>query len=154
SNLSHKDLNVMWGQHPFYGPPFIDAGCRIEIPATGYFDTADEPLLRRRWPNTEKGIDLRNVGTEDFPKGKMLFATDFDRGTYRIVNPTVKLAVEFNWEIEKFPYCWIYENAIPALKTTGRNYGLAMEPFTGLPKALEEGHGVLPVKALSSETTT
>jgi galactose mutarotase-like enzyme len=101
SNLSHKDLNVLWGQHPFYGPPFIDEGCRIEIPATGYFDNEDKPLLRKRWPKTDQGIDLRNVGTEDFPKGKMLFATDFERGTYRIVNPKMKLGVDFNWELQK-----------------------------------------------------
>jgi hypothetical protein len=40
----------------------------------------------------------------------------------------------------------------PGAPWFGRAYTLALEPFTGLPKALEEGKGVIPVAAGKSET--
>lgn len=49
--------------------------------------------------------------------------------------------------------CWYYENCnLPDAPWWGRAYFIALEPFTGMPKAIEEGHGVLPIKAGKSET--
>jgi len=151
TNLGETDLTVMWGQHPFYGAPFINGECTINFPATGYFDTADEPMIRKKWPALEPR-DLRQVGAVNSDTGKMIFVTDFDRGFYRINSPAFKLALELEWDADKFPYCWMYECCSDKKVQNGRSYGLAVEPFSGLPKAIEEGHGVIPIKAHASES--
>ncbi|HYG74458.1 MAG TPA: DUF4432 family protein [Planctomycetota bacterium] len=153
TNLGAIDLGVHWGQHPMFGAPFLDEKCRIEMPATGYFDNKDEPMIRLRWPRREGGEDLSLVRGPQSRAGKMLFVTDFDTGRYRLVSPTWKLAFELNWDAEKFPYCWLYENAGElGAPWWGRLYTLALEPFTGLPKAHEEGHGLLNIAAGQSDT--
>jgi galactose mutarotase-like enzyme len=150
TNLGNLDLTVNWGQHPFYGAPFIDEHCRLEFPATGYFNHDDSPMVRLRWPDRDKS--LAKVGKPGSNTGKMLFVTDFEIGMYRIVSPTWNVALEMRWDAEKFPYCWVYENCNHTPAWHGRAYGLAVEPFTGMPKAIEEGHGVMSIAAQKSET--
>lgn len=153
TNLGQVDLEVHWGQHPMFGAPFLDQRCVIEIPAATYLDTRDNPLVSRRWPKTPHGIDLSKVRAPKSHAGKMVFVTDLKKGKYRLVSPTWKLAFEMLWDKNRFPYCWLYENAGELTAPWfGRAYTLALEPFTGLPKALEEGKGVIPVAAGKSET--
>lgn len=153
TNLGAQDLTVMWGQHPIFGAPFVDEHTYIEVPATSYFDPRDEPRLRLRWPMSRENIDLRKVGAPHSRTGKMVFVTDFSEGKYRVVSPTWKLAFELSWDANQFPYCWLYENCNELnWPWWGRAYILALEPFTGLPKAIEEGHGVMPIGAGKSET--
>jgi galactose mutarotase-like enzyme len=153
TNMSPQDLEVHWGQHPCFGAPFIDEHAYIEAPVSSFFDDRDEPRLRHRWPKTPDGIDLPKIGAPNSRTTKMVFLTDFAEGKYRIVSPTWKLAFELNWDAAKFPYCWYYENCnLPDAPWWGRAYFIALEPFTGMPKAIEEGHGVLPIKAGKSET--
>jgi galactose mutarotase-like enzyme len=153
TNLGTVDLTVMWGQHPIFGAPFVDEKTYIEVPATSYFDDRDDPRLRMRWPKTPDGIDLTKVGAPGSGTGKMVFITDFEQGKYRVVSPTWKLAFELSWDATQFPYCWLYENCNERKSPWwGRAYVLALEPFTGLPKAIEEGHGVIHIAAGKSET--
>jgi len=152
TNLGAIDLRVHWGQHPMLGAPFLDEKCRIETSATGFFDAKDEPMIRLRWPERD-GVDLSRVRGPESREGKMVFVTDFDTGKYRIVSPTWHLAFEMVWDAETFPYCWLYENAGQVgAPWFGRMYALALEPFTGLPNALSEGHGLLDIPAGKSET--
>ena len=153
TNLGASDQAALWGQHPMFGAPFLDEKCRIEMAATGLFDSKDNPMVRLRWPNTNDGVDVSAVRAAASHAGKMVYATDFSEGKYRLVSPTWKLAFELCWDAEKFPYCWIYENAGQLdAPWFGRGYTVALEPFTGLPKALEEGHGVMNIAAGQSET--
>ena len=153
TNLGVVDLDVMWGQHPMFGAPFLDEKCFVDMPASSFFDAKDNPMLRMRWPNTAEGVDLTRVDGPASRAGKMIYVTDFSEGKYRLVSPTWKLAFEMNWDAEKFPYCWMYENAGQiAAPWWGRAYTLALEPFTGMPGAIEEGHGVMEIAAGKSET--
>ncbi|MGD0090328.1 MAG: DUF4432 family protein [Planctomycetota bacterium] len=153
TNLGAVDLAVHWGQHPMFGAPFLDEQCAIEVSGTTFLDTRDNPLVPRRWPLTPDGVDLSKVRGPQSRQGKMVFVTDLSAGCYRIVSPSWKLAFEMRWDKTKFPYCWLYENAGELdAPWFGRAYTLALEPFTGLPKALEEGKGVIPIAAGKSET--
>jgi galactose mutarotase-like enzyme len=153
TNLGHMDLTVMWGQHPFYGAPFIDGECRLEAAAKTVLDHGEKPMVARPWPTSKSGADLSRVGMPGSAKGKMIFLTDFTEGKYRIVSPTWKLALEMRWDARKFPFCWLYENCNElGAPWFGRAYGLAFEPFTGLPKAIEENKGVIRIAAHQSET--
>ncbi len=153
TNLATIDLAVMWGQHPIFGAPFLDEHCYIEMPATSYFDMGDKPMARRRWPTAPDGSDLSKVRAPDSKRSKMAFVTDLTEGKYRVVSPTWKLAFELCWDAAQFPYCWVYESCGETnAPWWGHGYLLAVEPFTGLPKAIEEGHGVINIKAGQSET--
>jgi galactose mutarotase-like enzyme len=152
TNLGAVELPVHWGQHPMFGAPFLDERCRIEIPAGVVLDTHDDPLVPRKWPLDAKGADLSAVRGPESRAGKMVFATELKEGRYRLISPTWQLAFEMRWDARKFPYCWLYENAGQMdAPWFGRAYTLALEPFTGLPKALETGRGVLTVPAGQSE---
>lgn len=153
TNLGQVDLDVLWGQHPMFGAPFLDEHCRIEIPAATFLSPSDNPKVPHRWPTGEDGIDLSSVRGPQSRQGKMVYVTDLSEGRYRIVSPRWKLAFEMCWDKARFPYCWLYENACePGAPWFGRTYTLALEPFTGLPKALEEGQGVISIPAGKSET--
>ena len=152
-NQGEQELDVHWGQHPMFGAPFLDEHCYIETSGTGFFDNREAPMARLRWPLSREGVDLSKVRAQNTHSGKMLFLTDFAEGKYRLVSPTWNLAFEMSWDAAKFPYCWLYENAGQLdAPWWGRAYILALEPFTGLPKALEEGHGVISIGAGESET--
>ena len=153
TNLGMTDLTVMWGQHPFFGAPFIDEHCIVEIAGSSFFDHNDNPMVRRRWPLTGAGIDLSKVSAHKPISGNTFFVTDLSEGKYRIVSPTWKLAFELCWDAAKFPYCWMFSMTnSKSAPWWGRGYGIALEPFTGLPKAIEEGHGVISIAADKSET--
>ena len=153
TNLGEQDLDVHWGQHPMFGAPFLDEHCRIEVEATGFFDAKETPMARLRWPHGRDGMDLSKVHGPKSRTGKMIYITDFGAGKYRLISPTWKLAFEMCWDAERFPYCWLYENAGELdAPWWGRAYTLALEPFSGLPRAIEEGHGLIPILAGQSET--
>jgi len=152
TNTGSTELAVHWGQHPLFGAPFLDEHCYVDVAATGYFDSRENPMVRQRWPKDLEGHDLSKVRAANSQTTKMIFITDFDEGKFRLVSPTWKLAFEMRWDAEKFPYCWLYESCNQSGSPWwGRGYMLALEPFTGLPKALEEGHGVITIAAGASE---
>ena len=152
-NQGKVDLDVLWGQHPMFGAPFLDEHCYVEADATGFFDSREKPMARLRWPLSREGQDMSKVRGPAAHTGKMLYLTDFSKGQYRLVSPAWKLAFEMCWDAAKFPYCWLYENAGElGGPWWGRAYTLALEPFTGLPNAIEEGHGVISIGAGQSET--
>ncbi|HEY3325219.1 MAG TPA: DUF4432 family protein [Planctomycetota bacterium] len=151
TNLSVMNLEVLWGQHPMFGAPFLDEHCYIEMAAKTVIDPKDG--RRYDWPKANDGADLSAVRNPESRLGKMVFVTDFSEGKYRLISPTWKLAFEMRWDAAKLPYCWLYENAGElGAPWWGRAYTLALEPFTGRPKALEKGEGVLRIAAGKSET--
>jgi len=153
TNTSSVEFVALWGQHPTLGAPFIDEHCRIELDATGYFNHFDEPMMRLRWPMLADGTDLSVVRGAQTNSGKMVYVTDFTEAKVRVVSPTWKLAYELKWNADIFPYCWLWENAgQTSAPWWGRSHALALEPFTGLKDAIEEGHGVIRLAGGASET--
>jgi galactose mutarotase-like enzyme len=163
-NIGEQDWEVLWGQHPMFGPPFIGDDCLIETPATRYRVWNAEqsaPSKPFPWPaKSKKGEDLRRVRPKASREGKMFFLTDFrdKKGWFRIVGKRSGLSVSMAWDGVRFPWLWLYENAGSLdAPTFGRAHCLALEPFTGLPKGLETQKGLLPIPAgseVSVEFTT
>src|SRR6185295_6828209 len=101
-----------------------------------YFDSRDEPVLRLRWPMLANGTNLaatRSAGAES----RRIFLTDFNEGRCAVVNTSRKLRMELRWDAALFPNCWIEEQA-------GQ---LSVGPFSGLPSAVEDGHGLVSISA-------
>ncbi|MFH0939405.1 MAG: DUF4432 family protein [Planctomycetota bacterium] len=148
TNLSNENLSVMWGQHPTYGAPFLDDQCFIEV-ATKTFLPDWKKEQKEIWPNGSDGRDLSKVAAKHSGLSKMIFLTDLAQGQYRIVSPTWKVAFELRWDRKQFPWCWLCERCSAG---GWGDYFLAMEPFTGLPLAIETGKGVMPIAAGKSKT--
>lgn len=148
TNLGAEDLDVLWGQHPTLGAPFLNPECVLECSATSYFAGDEDPPLRRKWPAEVAGENLARSRPKTARKTKMLYLTDFAAGRARVVSPPWKLAFELAWDAARFPYLWVCENdGTLGMPWYGRSYFLAVEPFTGMGNALKEGHGVLRIKA-------
>ena len=139
----------MWGQHPTYGAPFIDDKCFIEVAAKSFLPDSKKEQ-KAIWPNGLDGRDLSKVAAKHSGLSKMIFLTDLTQGQYRIVSPTWQVAFELRWDAQQFPWCWLCERCSEG---GWGDYFLAMEPFTGLPLAIETGKGVMPIAAGKSQTT-
>jgi len=143
TNLGEQEFDVLWGQHPTLGEPFLGADCRLEVAATSYFNPEDEPILRRKWP-PQSGENFGECLPRDARRSRFVFVTDFPEGRARVVSPKWKLGFEIEWDAARFPYLWLFENqGTRNAPWFGRARMLAIEPFTGMDTAVKEGHGLL-----------
>lgn len=148
TNLGEVDLQVLWGQHPTLGAPFLNSECYLECAAKSYLDANDEPPIRRAWPAKADGEDLARTRPREAHQGKMFYLTELAKGTARVVSPAWKLAFEVEWDAALFPYLWFCETAGSlGMPWYGRAYFLALEPFTGISRTFDEGRGLLTIPA-------
>ena len=153
TNLATQELGVMWGQHPLFGAPFVDGKCYIELPGNTVVQDWTNLASGGKWPVDDLGVDRSKVCAQESHSSKMLFITDLRQGQYRLCSPTWKLAFELQWNKDDFPWCWYYENAgVEDYPGWGKGYGVALEPFTGLPKAIERDQGVIKIAGGQSKT--
>lgn len=138
-NLGLNAVDVLWRQQLTLPGIFVCTGCRIDASAASYFDPREEPILRLRWPMQVDGEDLSRI---NFSGEKVYYLSDFSEGRCRVEQTELKIAVELCWDMTSFPYCWFNQ----------RRDALCLSPCTGLPKALEEGHGLLSIPAGGRET--
>lgn len=141
-NLGAQEREILWGLRVPIGPPFLDGHSEIQAPAVSYFDPREEPILRMRWPKLADGTDLSSARCNRPGEKRTFLLTDFGEGVCRVISRSRKLGVEVCWDAKMFPYCWLEESAEM----------LSLSPFTGLPNALEEGHGTLTLPAGGSAT--
>jgi hypothetical protein len=157
TNHAAEPMEYMWGHHPAYGPPFLEAGCRIETGATTV--AADDaydgpgnalaPGSRHRWPHVEapgRTVDL-SIVPPDGPARTMLgYLGDFTSGWYAITNPRLGFGVGLAWPADLLPYAWMWQEmrSTSGYPWWGTAYTMAIEPNTsvpgqGLAKAIEAG---------------
>jgi hypothetical protein len=154
TNLSPFDQDAMWGQHLAFGPPFLTPECRIETGARTVLVHEEEIFPRKyrpgryRWPMV-MGDDgtPRDLSWVPGPDGDrdIVYLTDFQQGAYRIVNPTVGVGLEVQWDADILPYCWYWQElGADGYPWYGRHYNIGLEPFAGYPthglaEAMENG---------------
>ncbi len=97
-NRAEEDMQFMWGHHPAFGAPFIDTGCRLQVPARSFLahDTEVSPSCRIApgarggWPELEgKGgrrIDLSLVPAAGERVTEFGYVCDLDDGWYALSN--------------------------------------------------------------------
>jgi Domain of unknown function (DUF4432) len=108
-NVSDKTTLFVWGHHPVLGPPFLEAGCRIETERCSVF-TASEPAEATHllapgqhsyWPYARRRdggeVDLRTVSGPEAGTHDHAYLTDFERGWVMVENPRLGLAFELEW---------------------------------------------------------
>ena len=143
-NRSTEAAHFVWGHHCVVGPPFLEPGCRLEIPARTIVtapelwepDTARlEPGRRVPWPLAPRRdggtVDLREIPGPETGSHDDLYVTDLAEGWLSVSNARLNLAFRLEWDHEL--YRWIvlwqpYGGAV-APPLTG-SYALGIEPWT------------------------
>ena len=161
-NRAEEDLHYMWGQHPAFGAPFLDGGCRLHIPARTFLAHAEEisPHCRAlagaqsAWPFVEaKGggvVDLATLPPAADRVTEFGYLSDIEQGWYGLTNPRLGFGFGLAWPKEVFPYLWFWQELRGSFGYPwyGSCYVMAVEPFTSIPgvgllKAIE--YGTAPV---------
>ena len=134
-------MDLMWGQHPALGAPFIDDNCIIDLPAARVNCTSlssntrfvegvyDWPLA----PGKDGGIiDLRQVASAEADTFDSIFLSDLPEGWYAVTNTAQTVGFGMAWPLQVFPALWFWQAYGGAYVPPwyGRNYSIALEPFS------------------------
>ena len=132
-NLGALERDILWGERFDFSAAAFGPAMQILAPAVSYFDPKEQPVLRMRWPHLAAGTDLSLPRT--LPEGarETYFLSDFADGKCGLACPEKHVALELEWDAQQFSYCW--------LELTAQS--VAISPFTGMPDAINEGHGTL-----------
>lgn len=149
SNESPVQMECMWGQHPVVGQPFLDESCEILVSGP-----AEAVTLRgagilpdehsSRWPlMVDQNGKEQNLSKVHPPKSggyREYGLKGLDLGQCTVWNHNRNIGFRLQWELERFPYLWIWEpnGANLSHPWYGRNYCLGVEPWSHLSTNLED----------------
>ena len=157
TNLGEEPLAYAWGHHPALGAPFLEEGCRIELPDCEVAQTTYAKGLNRRFAAEVKGrfpylpMQDGSRGRVDVIPGKTARSEDvfqfhgFNEGRCAVRNPKRGISFVLRWPADIFPYLWCWQvcGGSFGYPYYGRTYTLAVEPFNcpiqGLAKNAEAG---------------
>jgi galactose mutarotase-like enzyme len=159
TNVGDEPAHFVWGQHCVVGAPFLEAGCRLEIPARTIVTSPElwepetarlEPGRRVPWPRAPLraggDVDLREIPGPEAGSHDDLYVTELDEGWLEVSNPRLDLAFRLEWDASLFGWIVLwqpYGGAIAQPLTD--SYALGIEPWTSmysLEKAIEAGQAV------------
>ena len=145
-NDSTQPAHFVWGHHCVVGPPFLEAGCRLDIPAHTIVTSPElwepetarlQPARREPWPSaplrTGGTTDLRDIPGPETGSHDDLYVTDLDAGWLAVWNPRLDLTFRLEWDAAVFGWIVLwqpYGGAI-APPLTG-SYALGVEPWTSM----------------------
>jgi len=161
TNEGTEELQFMWGHHPAFGPLFLDESCQIEVPAGCSARTTNHDLGRYgvlpgdtefEWPYIEgtdgRKWDLSRVPPPDSKIYQMFYLHDLPEGRYGLFNSKLGMRFSLRWNRKIFPILWVWAPYGGAMGYPwyGRNYNLALEPWSAVPPNLvrlaEENRGI------------
>jgi hypothetical protein len=142
TNVGEEEAHFVWGHHVVLGPPFLEAGCRLELPVRTivtipevWEDTARlEPGQRSTWPlaRLRHGgtVDLRDVPGREAGSHDDIYLTDLDAGWAEVRNPRLGLGfrLEFDQELFRWLISWQPYGGAHAQPLAG-SYALGVEPW-------------------------
>lgn len=152
-NLGAGEKRFMWGQHPAFGWPFIEAGTRLFVKGTPTV-TVPQSAIAQRCP-----FDKETAGTWPFLPDKEGNLLDMSRayahedriymeyalsgleeGSYELVNEHLGLGFRMKWDPSRFPYLWVWGMYCghEDYPWYGRAYTMAVEPWSSMPGDYEE----------------
>ncbi len=148
TNESAEEFAIMWGHHPAFGMPFLDASCVVQTPAkkvevlafhpNGLWEPGGDyeyPMVPNR--RTGELQDISKVLPYETRSVDVVFFKELKEGYYTITNQDKKFGFGMAWDIKLFKYLWMWQvygghNDYPWY---GRTYNAALEPFTSYPPA-------------------
>ena len=158
ANESDEPAHFVWGHHCVVGPPFLEAGCRLETPARAVITIPEtweetarlEPDQRERWPNARLrgggSADLRRVPGPEEGSHDDVYLTDLTGGWVAVENPRLGLSIRLEWDPEVFRWivAWQPYGGAEAMPLAG-SYALGIEPWVtrrNLEDAVEAGEAI------------
>jgi len=144
-NEGGETLELMWGHHPVFGPPFLEPGCSIRLPGgqvqavkptDGVFLPQGEATEWPRYVTTDgPEADLSVVGPGSPQQVDELYVRGLPDGWYQITNQRLAVGFELRWDVEVFPYLWWWRTLGPAAGYPwySRTFMLGLEPFSSVP---------------------
>ena len=140
TNEGSTELEFMWGHHPAFGKPFIEEGCRVDAPAKEVH--IDGEVLP--WP-VANGVDHGIVKHEVRDEERMKYLHKLDDGWCALTNPNKRLSFGFRWDKAIYDCVWIWQefHYTPGFPWFGRTYATALEPFSSVPDAFDNGTRLL-----------
>ncbi len=168
TNCSSLPQSFTWGHHCVIGPPFLEAGCRLETAARRIV-TIDEPFEETArlapgqstvWPlaRLRDGgtTDLRDIPGPEVESHDDIFLTDLTTGSLSVTNPRLGRRVCLEWDAAIFPWitCWQPFGGAHAMPLTG-TYALGIEPWSArdcLEIAAPKGDALILAGQASLET--
>ncbi len=145
-NESAEDAHFVWGHHCVVGPPFLEAGCRLEIPARTIVTSPElwepetarlEPGRREPWPlaplRAGGTVDLRDVPGPETGSHDDLYVTDLEAGWLEVSNPRLELTFRLEWDHALFGWIVLWQPYGGAVAPPlAGSYALGIEPWTSM----------------------
>ena len=168
-NEGAEAVDVMWGHHPAFGPPFLDSSCVIDLPGATVQTVGLGEASRCQegidftWPmvpgRVVEKVDLSQIPPADVQSHDLAFLTDLPAGWYAITNTSRRVGFGLVWPVEIFRALWFWQVFGGAFGQPwyGRTYNIALEPWTTphrtITQAIEQKTSVslLPGQALTVE---
>ena len=155
-NESTQSAHFVWGHHCVVGPPFLEPGCRLDIPARTIVTSPElwepetarlEPGRREPWPwgplRAGGTVDLRDVPGPETGSHDDLYVTDLDEGWLAVSNPRLELTFRLEWDPAVFGWIVLWQPYGGAVAPPlAGSYALGIEPWTSrlsLERAVEAG---------------
>ncbi|MCX7917159.1 MAG: DUF4432 family protein [bacterium] len=164
-NLAGEEMDFIWRHHPTFGKPFLSEDCSINIkkakvkviPSNGESFT-NLKQIEGEWPFVEgingKNIDISKVPSESENISDVIFLSEIEEGYCEIINERIKIGFFMEFPKEVFRYIWFWRIAKGSCNYPwyGRNYNIALEPFSSLPVLTEaiKRNDQLKLKEMSS----
>ena len=164
TNEGSAGMEFAWGHHPAVGPLFLDDSCVIHLNGRCKIKTTDIPMALPKnsefmWPYAKdidgNTRDLSKVLPPDEKTYLEYAVGGIEEGKYCIENKNLQIGFGMEWDKSLFPYIWVWAPncAQEGYPWYGRNYTLALEPWStmhpDLEKAISHNEGI---KIRSGET--
>jgi galactose mutarotase-like enzyme len=143
TNLGEEDTHYAWGHHPALGPPFLEPGCRLELPECEVTQPVYAEGLKRRFATGRTGrfpflpavggSDARvdEVQSKESRTEDVLLFSGYADGRCAVRNLRTGISFVLSWDAKIFPYfwCWQVYGGSYGYPYYGRVYTVAIEPF-------------------------
>ena len=176
-NLSPEPIDLMWGNHPAFGAPFLDGTCRVDVPPCTVSSHRSEPIGPESaiafgrtfdWPLAPRAdgagtVDLTQVPGPEVGRTEWVSLSGMAEGWYGLTSGARNVGFGLRWDVAVFPYVWFWQvwGGGAGYPWWGREYVCALEPWTsrpdaGLTEAIAngtarriEGHGRIQTRLLA-----
>lgn len=160
TNESAQPLDVLWGHHPTFGAPLLEAGARIDLPRSRIATTDAAPpgatlpaSTEGQWPQLG-GQDLSVFPDGTSNSQDFLRADSLESGWFAIRNPARGAGVALRWDEELFPLLgyWRLAGGGDDYPWYGSRTMLALEPCNELPSVAEAAARGTAIRIAGGET--
>ncbi|HUK90466.1 MAG TPA: DUF4432 family protein [Blastocatellia bacterium] len=147
TNEGGQRVDFTWGHHPALGWPFLEKGCRVDLPqckieAPPEFTTTRSRVLPGQistWPNAlgrdGDAIDLSVIPGPDGESQDMVFLHGMTEGWYAVTNTERRLGFGLRYPAGTFKFLWYWQVSRGGVDYPwwGATYNLALEPCATMP---------------------